>query len=420
MKRSIIISLLILIMFAGVLCFPAYGQGKAQVIPVVVDGLAVGFDEPPIIQNDRVLVPFRAIAEALGVEVTWDSNSRSIHAIGDQNSVRLEINNPVAYRNCTPITLDAPPIILGNRTLIPLRFFSEAFNCEVDWEGISKGVGIISPPRSMTVIGFYALGDSKSSSWQDLFGTAYPKTERGNTDKVSELALGWYSLDTQGRLLTQSTTGWQRPSGWEKVLEAVIEYQLGTEMVIHLTNRDGVISNFLGNDAAVMRAVGEIAAEARLYGGVNLDLEGLGWQLEGEQLTAVQKSFTRFVRLLAERLQASNRSLTLTLHPLNSAYKGYDYQALGQIADRIIIMAYDYGIRPEPINLVTEAIVKAQEVVPPEKLILGVSAPSETADSIHTKIGIAKRYNLNGIALWRLGLIDNKMWHTLGNAISPR
>ena len=67
----------------------------------------------------------------------------------------------------------------------------------------------------MTVIGFYALGDGQTSSWTNLFGLAYPAASVGNTDAISELALGWYSIDKQGNLLDKSRTGWQRPDGWE-------------------------------------------------------------------------------------------------------------------------------------------------------------------------------------------------------------
>lgn len=71
-----------------------------------------------------------------------------------------------------------------------------------------------------------------------------------------------------------------------------------TEMVVHLTNGDGTISSLLTNEAAMTRAVNGIMGEARLYQGVNLDFEGLGYRDDGEQLKAVQDGFTKFVRLL--------------------------------------------------------------------------------------------------------------------------
>jgi spore germination protein YaaH len=201
---------------------------------------------------------------------------------------------------------------LGGRTLIPLRFFGEAFNCKVEWDDSINGVRITSPPKEMTVIGFYALGDSKTSSWTNLFGKPYPETDRGNTDVVGELALGWYSLDKEGNLLTRSRTGWQRPDGWKKVLEAANKYNLKTEMVVHLTDGNGTISSLLKDEASMTRAVSGIMREAVLYQGVNLDFEGLGYRDDGEQLKAVQEAFTKFVRLLAEQVRTGNLTLTLT------------------------------------------------------------------------------------------------------------
>jgi spore germination protein YaaH len=52
-------------------------------------------------------------------------------------------------------------------------------------------------------------------------------------------------------------------------------------------------------------------------------------------------------------------------------------------------------------------------MVPAHKLLLGISLPSERAESLQQKIGLAKRYGLKGIALWRLGLVSPEMWSVL-------
>jgi len=419
MKRFLFITLFSVVMLAGGLALPAFAQEQPG-IPVLIDGLPVTFDVQPVIQNGRTLVPFRAIAEALNVKVNWDGTTQAINATHGKTSIRLQIGNKTAYRNENRIPLDVSPQILNGRTLIPLRFFSEAFDCQVEWDNSIKGVRITSPPKQMAVIGFYALGDSKTSSWTNLFGKPYPEHSGGNTDVVSELALGWYSLDREGNLLTKSRTGWQRPDGWEKVLEAANKYNLKTEMVVHVTDGDGTISSLLKDEAAMTRAVNGITKEAGLYQGINLDFEGLGYRDDGEQLKAVQDGFTKLILLLAEQVKAANLTLTLTLHAPNSAYKGYDYRALGEIADRIIIMAYDYGSKPEPVSLVTQAVEMANASVPPEKLVLGISAPTETPESIVAKVSIAKRYNLDGIAIWRLGLVTGEMWEAFRSAVIPR
>jgi hypothetical protein len=418
-KLFILIVTLTIILSTGAIK-PVQAQTQHGDIQVFIDGLPVDFDVKPVIKNDRTLVPFRAVAEMLNVKVSWDGARQTVNASDGEISVMLQIGNKTAYRNGTPVVLDVPPVIINDRTLIPLRFFSEAFDCRVEWDGVTRYVQITSPPRAMTVVGFYALGDRETSSWTDLFNENYPSTGSGNTDVVSVLALGWYSLDEQGNLITDSKSGWRLPDGWEDVLAAAGKYNLETEMVVHLTDGEGTLSNLLTDEAAMSRAIGDITKEAALYQGVNLDFEGLGWRAGNEELVAVRQSFNRFVQLLSGQLKEINRSLTLTLHPPNSAYKGYDYRELGRYADRIIVMAYDYGTVPEPLELVIEAVERARADVPPEKLVLGISIPSETVESIPAKVGIAKRYNLEGIAIWRLGLVLDEIWSILRSTVASR
>lgn len=419
MKKPLVLIIIITVILTGIFSPPAKAQEQPGAIPVFIDGLPVVFDVQPVIANDRTLVPFRAIAEALNVDVAWDSAGQAVLASDGKTSVKLQIGSQTAFRNGVTVTLEAPPVIIGGRTMVPLRFFSEAFNCRVAWDEALRAVKIASPLKLMTVTGFYALGDSETSSWTNLFGKAYPVADIGNTDVVSVLALGWYSLDRKGNLLRDSDSGWRRPDGWEDILKAAGKYKLNTEMVVQLADGDGALTNLLTNQAASDKAISAIAKESLVYKGVNLDFEGLGLSERGAELSAVRGDFTRFVRLLSAELKKNGRSLTLTLHAPNSAYKGYDYQALGGLADRIIIMAYDYGSRPEPLDLVIEAVEMAKTAAPPEKLVLGISAPSETADSILGKVGVAKRYNLQGIAVWRLGLVSNEMWAALRSSVQP-
>ncbi len=416
MKRILSVLLLALILIASQSLI-ASAQVQAP-ISVLIDGLSLNLEVLPVIQNDRTLVPFRAIAEAMNIDVSWDDQTSTVNATDGKTTVRLQIDNRTAYLNNTPMTLDVAPQIVDGRTLIPLRFFSEAYKCQVNWNSALNQVSIISPPKAMTVIGFYALGDSATSSWTNLFGQTYPTAAKGNTDIISELAVGWYSVDKQGNLLEKSRTGWQRPDGWETVLNTAKQYKLQSEMVIMVTDGDGTISSLLNDPAAMARAVQAISQESRLYSGVNLDFEGLGYKDSGEELLQVQQRFTSFVKLLDQELNKNSSSLTLTLHAPNSVYPGYDYQALGQIADRIIIMAYGYGATPEPESQVEQAVEMACQSVPANKLILGISAPSETAESIAAKVGIAKRYDLNGVALWRLGVINNDMWQALRDSLT--
>lgn len=397
---------------------PVTPAHAAQDITVNIDGLKLIADAGPVIINDRTMVPFRAISEALGLEVNWVAQRQAVKVQGDNLAVEMIIGSQTAYVNGKAKTLDSAPIIISSRTMVPLRFIGETFGCTVQWNASTREVNIQTPPTDMNVIGFYALGDQETSSWEDLFGRSYPNRAQGNTDIVDSIALGWYTLDEQGKLLTQSDSGWQRPQGWEDVLEAADDYQLQTEMIVHMTDSKARIRTLIRNASAVENAVREIAAEASHYDAVNLDLEGLGWNDTPAEVLQVQQDFTGFVTALSSELKKSGVELTLCLHPTNSAYQGYDYSALGRTADRIIIMAYDYGSKPEPTDPVYQAVNSAVSQVSPDKLILGISMSSENTASIRTKIGIAKRFHLQGVALWRLGLVSDDMWLQIRTCIS--
>ena len=89
----------------------------------------------PVIENGRTLAPVRAVAEALGAEVAWDSQTREITISKDDIFVRMAVGENVAYVNGTRIQLDAAPQIINDRTLVPVRFIAESFNLTVDWDG---------------------------------------------------------------------------------------------------------------------------------------------------------------------------------------------------------------------------------------------------------------------------------------------
>lgn len=392
-------------------------ESQTAKISVLLDGSKLDFEVAPQIQNDRIMVPFRKIAENLNIQVNWDGSLQQITASDGKTNVVMVVNKQYAMVNGQQTKLEAEPQIVGGSTLIPARFFSETFGCKVSWIPDSRLVKISSPAKVMQVTAFYALGDQKSSSWTDLFTTPYPNTSVGNTGMVNRLALGWYSLAETGELLTASSTGWQRPDSWEKVVDAAEQYNLKIEMVVHITDGDGKLTRCLGNSEAVKTAVEAIAAEAVLYNGVNLDFEGLGWNEDKAQLAQTQANFTNFATLLSQELKKSSRQLTLTLHAPNSAYLGYDYAALGKVADYIIIMAYDYGSKPEPVAMIRQAVETAEFSVPTSKLLLGISVVGENPESLQTITGVAKKYNLGGIALWRLGLLNSETWRVLGENV---
>lgn len=111
-------------------------------IRINLNGHILSFDSQPIIKNNRLLVPFRAILEAMQIEVNYDNLSGIITASGNENEVHLSINSETAYVNGKEIKIDCAPIIKNDRTFIPARFIAEAFNMKVDWDETTNLVTI--------------------------------------------------------------------------------------------------------------------------------------------------------------------------------------------------------------------------------------------------------------------------------------
>lgn len=109
-------------------------------IDVFVNGEKVVFDQTPVIQDDRTLVPVRAIFEALGASVEWESPY--VTAQKGTINLRIGIGNSFLTKNGQEIALDVPAQIISDRTLIPLRAVSEALDCNVDWNGETRTVTI--------------------------------------------------------------------------------------------------------------------------------------------------------------------------------------------------------------------------------------------------------------------------------------
>ena len=140
-KRRKLISLLLAIGLSFSL-LTISAAAAAGDIKVLVNGTAVVFDQPPVIEGGRTLVPLRAIFEALGATVDYNTSARTVTAVRGDVTVKLTIDSDVMYRNGSPVTLDVPAKIIGGRTLVPVRAIGESFGSKVDWNGAARTVTI--------------------------------------------------------------------------------------------------------------------------------------------------------------------------------------------------------------------------------------------------------------------------------------
>jgi hypothetical protein len=105
-------------------------------------------DAPPVIIKNRTFVPLRFISEAFGAKLTWDPIFQLIDISLGSDSLRLQIGKDFAEVNGKKVLLDAAPVIVKGRTMVPIRFISEALDAQVLWDDATKTVTIIYPKSS--------------------------------------------------------------------------------------------------------------------------------------------------------------------------------------------------------------------------------------------------------------------------------
>ncbi|MER3495702.1 MAG: hypothetical protein C4320_02085, partial [Armatimonadota bacterium] len=96
-------------------------------IQVSISGQPVNFtDGKPMLMNDQVLVPFRAVLEKMGSQVTYDASTKTVLASQAGHQVKLTIGSQQAQVDGRAITTSIPPMVQNGTTYIPLRFVSES------------------------------------------------------------------------------------------------------------------------------------------------------------------------------------------------------------------------------------------------------------------------------------------------------
>ncbi|MBQ6553651.1 MAG: copper amine oxidase N-terminal domain-containing protein, partial [Firmicutes bacterium] len=111
---------------------------------VYLNGEKMIFDSEPYIENGTTRVPMRAIFEGLGASVDYDGETKTVTAQKGDTKIELVIGSDNALVNGKENKLLVPAEIKNSRTMVPLRFVSEALGAKVDWDGETKTITITS------------------------------------------------------------------------------------------------------------------------------------------------------------------------------------------------------------------------------------------------------------------------------------
>lgn len=157
MKKFLLFSLTALAAF--LFTFSAF----AADIAVKVDGRTITFreDPKPVVLSDRTYVPVRRVLERMGARVAWDGETRTVTVTSYDNikMVVLTIDSPeiivytftsVLHADKDTVISDVSPIILDDRTMLPIRVIAEALGADVEYD--ESGIAEITTNQAKTAL----------------------------------------------------------------------------------------------------------------------------------------------------------------------------------------------------------------------------------------------------------------------------
>ncbi len=159
------------IIVAGMLVSSGLLQSQVQAaapIGIYINGVRLSTDQAPVVVSNRALLPLRAIFEALDATVLWNQKTKVVTANKDGKTIVLKLGAKTATINNSTVALDVPVQSIKGRTMIPVRFVSEALGEEVNWNSSTQRVTITTSTQVNPVSYVNARVIGQSGNGSDL------------------------------------------------------------------------------------------------------------------------------------------------------------------------------------------------------------------------------------------------------------
>ncbi len=179
MKRFLMVILCAALIFASAPCALASTTAvtSTPAVNVIIDDNYVYYDSssgyPFIDSASRTQVPLRATMESYGCNVYWDSYYRSIILTYGTQRVTLQIESNIMHVGDYIVEyLDTAPVIIGDRTYLPIRAVLEAFGATMEYDGTTRTVDVKSPAYRLA----YNTDGVKDVyyEWSDPYNSYFP------------------------------------------------------------------------------------------------------------------------------------------------------------------------------------------------------------------------------------------------------
>lgn len=238
---------------------------------------------------------------------------------------------------------------------------------------------------------------SQRATWTHGFYAISSYSQLDLTDRMEAVSAGWSRMTWDGSsalLATTSANGneFAVPEGYETVAETLSDSGIPLNLNVFMDAASGVsalLASESGRSQAIEQILNELTIPYEVYGdnpysGVTIDFEGLR--------AADKQNFSAFLTELSAKVHDLDKTVYVCVSPVlstGSYYDGYNYSTIASVADKVILMAYDYDPKSlagyegteyyktaaqAPMDQVYWSLrTMVQQVGDPSKIVLGFS-----------------------------------------------
>ncbi len=150
MVRRVVLALTVLLVLVSLGLPGRPALADSEDVQVSFNGQPVLFEVPPVIRDDRTFVPVRFVLERIEAKLEWNGVKRQVTIHYGEKTVILTIDSRDVLVDGRAVQIDVAPFIYKDRTMVPLRFISEEFGFQVNWEPATRTVGLVPPATAPT------------------------------------------------------------------------------------------------------------------------------------------------------------------------------------------------------------------------------------------------------------------------------
>ena len=318
---------------------------------------ANGYTVNPQIINNRTMVPLRKIFETLGAEIEWFGDTETVIATKGDTKVKLQINNPIAELTkdgvTQKITLDSKPVIVNDRTLVPLRFISESLEKQVAWDQDTQTSIIIDYDYFINVFKtkapvFYNSLVKKSSAQPATLkiSKAYYDLKNAAYNNVSNVTAQIYNNSENSKKVIVSMDGNSelfneiRNEGWSNFDITINTNEKG----VSCTSTSATINQMIGTGYKSNDELNLIGSVKDSWGTFFKNI--FGKEEKDVNLATfynINSDYTKFINLFKFSNTANSSTITASgINYLNATLKSFDYTKFDNVLlENEIVQVYN-------------------------------------------------------------------------------